>query len=127
MPAKTAEALMRARYAAYTQGDIGFIQQTMCGKAAEGFNPIEAKQWATSVTWLGLNVIQAAEEGDHGCVEFFARYRTPDQQLHFIHEVSQFQRIDGDWFYFDGKTGSIQRNQPCPCASGKKFKKCCGA
>jgi len=23
-----------------------------------------------------------------------------------------------------GKTG---RNQPCPCGSGKKFKKCCGA
>jgi uncharacterized protein YecA (UPF0149 family) len=22
-----------------------------------------------------------------------------------------------------GKTG---RNQPCPCGSGKKFKKCCG-
>jgi preprotein translocase subunit SecA len=26
--------------------------------------------------------------------------------------------------YPAGKTG---RNQPCPCGSGKKFKKCCGA
>jgi preprotein translocase subunit SecA len=28
------------------------------------------------------------------------------------------------WAAPAGKTG---RNQPCPCGSGKKFKKCCGA
>ena len=24
------------------------------------------------------------------------------------------------------KVGKIGRNEPCPCGSGKKFKKCCG-
>jgi uncharacterized protein YchJ len=24
------------------------------------------------------------------------------------------------------KVPSVGRNQPCPCGSGKKFKKCCG-
>jgi preprotein translocase subunit SecA len=26
-----------------------------------------------------------------------------------------------------GKSGKVGRNDPCPCGSGKKFKKCCGA
>ena len=25
------------------------------------------------------------------------------------------------------KAGKVGRNSPCPCGSGKKFKKCCGA
>jgi len=25
------------------------------------------------------------------------------------------------------KTGKVGRNDPCPCGSGKKYKKCCGA
>jgi preprotein translocase subunit SecA len=27
----------------------------------------------------------------------------------------------------DGKVGKVGRNSPCPCGSGKKYKKCCGA
>ncbi|HDO0080168.1 TPA: SEC-C domain-containing protein, partial [Salmonella enterica subsp. enterica serovar Typhimurium] len=23
-------------------------------------------------------------------------------------------------------TGAVSRNHPCPCGSGKKYKKCCG-
>lgn len=26
-----------------------------------------------------------------------------------------------------GALGKIGRNQPCPCGSGKKYKRCCGA
>jgi preprotein translocase subunit SecA len=26
-----------------------------------------------------------------------------------------------------GKAGKVGRNEPCPCGSGKKYKKCCGA
>jgi preprotein translocase subunit SecA len=26
-----------------------------------------------------------------------------------------------------GKSGKVGRNEPCPCGSGKKYKKCCGA
>ncbi|MBC8006284.1 MAG: SEC-C domain-containing protein [Verrucomicrobia bacterium] len=25
------------------------------------------------------------------------------------------------------KTDKIERNAPCPCGSGKKYKKCCGS
>ncbi len=27
--------------------------------------------------------------------------------------------------YSDSDTGKIGRNEPCPCGSGKKYKKCC--
>ena len=26
-----------------------------------------------------------------------------------------------------GRSGTIGRNSPCPCGSGKKYKRCCGA
>jgi hypothetical protein len=26
-----------------------------------------------------------------------------------------------------GRAGKVGRNEPCPCGSGKKYKKCCGA
>ena len=31
------------------------------------------------------------------------------------------------WACFQHKTPKTGRNEPCPCGSGKKFKKCCGA
>jgi uncharacterized protein YchJ len=44
---------------------------------------------------------------------------------------------DDQWFYVDGDTKGdsppvtrnikVGRNEPCPCGSGKKFKKCCGS
>ncbi|MCA9791670.1 MAG: SEC-C domain-containing protein, partial [Candidatus Eremiobacteraeota bacterium] len=41
-------------------------------------------------------------------------------------------RLDGRWYYLDGVETPVQagpkvgRNDPCPCGSGKKYKKCCG-
>ncbi|MBK0365596.1 SEC-C domain-containing protein [Salmonella enterica] len=33
---------------------------------------------------------------------------------------------DDMWYYIDGTRPQLGRNDPCPCGSGKKFKKCCG-
>jgi SEC-C motif-containing protein len=48
--------------------------------------------------------------------------------------VSRFRRHNKKWFYFDGdeikpqpivrEGPRVGRNDPCPCGSGKKFKKC---
>jgi len=53
------------------------------------------------------------------------------------HEISRFLKKDGNWYFVDGqlvppkpeirKQPKVGRNEPCPCGSGKKFKKCCGA
>lgn len=40
------------------------------------------------------------------------------QTLGIIEEIEEKSKID---------TANVGRNDPCPCGSGKKFKKCCGA
>ncbi|MGN1324764.1 MAG: SEC-C metal-binding domain-containing protein, partial [Candidatus Spyradenecus sp.] len=52
------------------------------------------------------------------------------------HERSLFKRVDGQWKFIDGELVKPKpivneqprpgRNDPCPCGSGKKYKKCCG-
>lgn len=120
----TPEELMRSRYTAYASANIDYIEKTMCDKAAVGFNAEQAKQWATHSEWLGLTVKQSSMDGDKGFVEFFARHTIGKQAQH-IHELSEFHKIDEQWFYVDGEQPKIQRNDLCPCGSGKKYKKCC--
>ncbi|WP_187439378.1 SEC-C metal-binding domain-containing protein, partial [Escherichia coli] len=43
-----------------------------------------------------------------------------------IIERSRFLKENGQWYYIDGTRPLFGRNDPCPCGSGKKFKKCCG-
>ena len=54
------------------------------------------------------------------------------EQTH--HELSTFKKEGNEWFFVDGalRNNTIQRsspkvgrNDPCPCGSGKKAKKCC--
>ena len=76
------------------------------------------------------------EKGDEtGEVEFVARYRSGGQTVSH-HELSFFAREDGRWVFsgceMNPKAPTVRlqkvgRNEPCPCGSGKKHKKCCGA
>ncbi|KTD40995.1 YchJ family protein [Legionella parisiensis] len=130
---ETPEQLMRSRYTAYSTGKIDYIKNTMTGKAATNFNEMEAEKWANRVTWIDLDVIDTSMSGpDKGFVEFKARF-SEHNQIKFIHELSEFHKENGRWFYIDGvhkdklnKTSKpkVARNAPCPCGSGKKFKNC---
>lgn len=129
---QTPEALMRSRYTAYTNAMIDYIKKTMKGKALLGFNEVQAKQWASSVQWIGLNVIGTHRDktDEHiGFVEFMATY-SDKGVIETIHEISQFQWIEGAWFYIDGVHPSkimpkkMSRNALCPCGSRKKYKHC---
>ena len=83
-----------------------------------------------------VRVEAGGKEDDRGVVEFIARYKQKGVE-HRHHERSRFARgEDGRWMYLDGDTvkpppvlrgEKVGRNQPCPCGSGKKYKKCCGA
>lgn len=137
-PAATAEALMRSRYTAYVIEEIDHIARTHSSEDSETFDQAEAESLARSAEWLGLE-IQATSGGgeadETGTVEFATRYKK-DGQLHVHHEKSEFRREDGKWVYVDGemnpkgaprRVDKVGRNEPCPCGSGKKYKKCCGA
>lgn len=135
--AASPEILMRSRYTAYSQAKIDYIEKTMYGIALEGFNATEAANWARQVSWTGLQIVKSymdEKNVDRGYVEFIASYREQGKDQ-TIHELSQFQRYEGKWFYTNGthiktppaaKKIKISRNAPCPCGSQKKYKNCHG-
>lgn len=54
----------------------------------------------------------------------------PDAMIEYAHlgrSIFQARREAGDFSQEPSARQKIGRNDPCPCGSGKKFKKCCGA
>ena len=135
--APTAEALMRSRFTAFSQENWGHIKRTYASEARDRFDEPLAGAPASSVEWVGLDIhgrSKGAENDDTGIVEFAARFRK-DGVLGTHREKSNFRRENGQWVYVDGEVslepaptgpGKTGRNDPCPCGSGMKFKKCCG-
>lgn len=131
------ESLMRSRYSAYTLTKIDYIKATMCGKSLEGFDELEAANWAKQVQWSGLQVVKSYidEQNAHiAYVEFIASYWEQGKK-NSLHELSKFEFINDQWFYTEGcqpqvktkiKKTTIARNSLCPCGSQKKFKNCHG-
>jgi SEC-C motif-containing protein len=137
-PALTAEALMRSRYSAFVLGETGYLAETLSPELRSDFDVDEAEATPKDTKWLGLEVRAVTGGGpddDHGTVEFVARFRIGNQQrIH--HELADFTRENGRWICaggtMDPKAPPVRvvkagRNDPCPCGSGKKYKKCCGA
>ena len=56
------------------------------------------------------------------------------QIQYYQHARYYIEKVEGKWYYIDGSFNPIEtdilkkvsRNDPCPCGSGKKYKKCCG-
>lgn len=131
--AATPEALMRSRYSAFVLRQLDHIDHTNAPEIRADFNRAEAERTVAEVEWQGLEILSSSGTGDAGTVEFYIRFRRDGQELG-QHELAQFRRDDGKWFYVSGKVGpkppprqvvKIGRNDPCPCGSGKKYKKCC--
>lgn len=130
---------MRARYTAFVTRQVGaFLKDTLAAEKQAEFDQREVEMSARDAEGQGFEV-RAIEAGgdadDSGTVEYVARFRIRGQiQAH--HERASFRREDGRWLYVDGQvnpkqmprqTAKVGRNDPCPCGSGQKFKKCCGS
>ena len=120
--ASTPEELMRSRYSAYAKGDGRYLVLSAIKENRYEDDAELIEQFAKSVDWLKLDVLNAI--GDE--VEFKAYYKD-QQSVKVLHEKSVFVKEDGVWRYKDGElyASKVQRNESCPCGSGKKFKKCC--
>lgn len=136
--AKTAEDLLRARYTAFAKGEIDFIMKTHHSKTSGEVKREEIEDWSKNSKWLGLKVVQT-EAGqatdDKATIVFCAQYEAEGKKKDHW-EKSLFEKENGDWKFLDarGISGTykraepkVGRNDPCPCGSGKKLKKCCGA
>ena len=135
--ARTPEELMRARFTAHCQRNFTFLVDSTHPDHREGVTEQEISQWASHVEWTALEVHSATPGAtdDEGNVAFTAHYTIKDMEQS-LREDSTFAKIDGKWLYVDGhvhgeepyrrETPRVGRNEPCPCGSGKKHKKCCG-
>lgn len=97
------ESLVRARYTAFTRGDLEFLlnschPQTMCR-----FDPEVNRTWAAESEWHGLEIL-ATRDGpvDGSSTVEFKAYYTSDGIRRVHHEISELRRLDGKWVFFDG-------------------------
>ncbi|MDY0375600.1 MAG: YchJ family protein [Desulfobacterium sp.] len=137
--ATTAEQVMRSRYTAYTEGEIAYLKTTTHPDGLADFDEQATRSWSEGSLWKGLEIIATEGGGpgdDQGIVEFLARFTQKDVE-HKHHERAIFKREGREWLFLDGNpvkpkpvknsSPKVGRNDPCPCNSGKKYKKCCGA
>lgn len=136
--ADTAVQLMRARYSAYATVEADFLYESLHPDKKSTHDAEQTKDWAEKSEWNRLEIVNTEKggEGDEeGTVEFIAHYTVKGERTRH-HEVATFVKADGQWFFEDGEgvapqqvvraTPKVGRNEPCPCGSGKKYKKCCG-
>jgi SEC-C motif-containing protein len=135
--ASTALTLMRSRYTAYNNVNADYLYYTTHPKTRVENSIIEIENWSKENSWSRLEILDS-ENGKvndkNGTVEFKAYFSDKNGSKQIHHEKSTFLKKDGKWFYLEGianppKTNTkriVARNEPCPCGSGKKFKKCCG-
>ncbi|PWI33928.1 hypothetical protein DI392_06935 [Vibrio albus] len=135
------EQLMRARYCAHVLKLPDFVISTYhpsCSAESEREGIIES----INLDWIKLEVLDTPTPQDtEGFVEFKA-YLQDEDTIQCMHERSRFVKENGLWYYIDGAfpeeptvsepqkphaaAPKVGRNDPCPCGSGKKYKKCCG-
>ncbi len=136
--ADTAEELMRSRYSAYVKKELAWLRDSLHPGHRASFDETGSRAWAERAEWHGLEILKTVKGGpddQEGTVEFVASFTEGGaRQQH--HELSSFGRAGGAWYFMTGKplpprpsvrqTPKAGRNDPCPCGSGRKFKKCCG-
>ncbi|KPA11075.1 SEC-C motif domain protein [Candidatus Magnetomorum sp. HK-1] len=136
--AKTAEQLMRSRYSAHSKHEIDYIFNSTHPDKRKDFDRKSIQKWVTNSDWLGLEIketIDGSVDDKKGMVEFIAHFKLKNI-TQIMHEKSNFEKFEDNWFYVDGTpvpikqivrtTPKLGRNDPCSCGSGKKYKKCCG-
>ncbi len=131
---------MRSRYVAYARQAIDYLETTSGGEARRTFQRSQVAHWARSARFIGLDVIACeagGPEDSEGMVEFTATFEERGR-VQKLHERSRFARehgaLDSAWRYMGSDSArpvrrehsKVGRNAPCPCGSGRKYKRCCG-
>lgn len=125
--AESATQLMRSRYSAFFLGQIEYLKKTWhpetCPEDLSAEEPSD---------WFSLEIVSSdeSEDGTEASVEFIAKL-VYDYHVEIIHEISDFDRLDGKWVYHSGEfvddtkgPEKLSKKSDCPCGSGKKIKHC---
>jgi len=145
-PADTAEDLMRSRFTAFAKGLWDYLEQTRYSDGQELSAWYKTKFMHDKISWTGLDIVDVKKgnvSDEEGEVSFVAHYQENGEKK-TLQEVSKFIKEEGRWFYneyeskvipsvsssagkpFTRGLPKVGRNDPCPCGSSKKYKKCCG-
>lgn len=134
-------SLVRSRYTAFCQREFAYLVETTHPDFRDDLSVETIAEGTENVTWLRLDLgessVSQRENGEQFEQISFAAYYEQDGTARQLSETSFFKREGERLYYVDGVAHKPQaykrpspkcgRNDPCPCGSGKKFKKCCGA
>jgi SEC-C motif-containing protein len=133
---ETAEELMRARYSAFVTGNIDFIVASTHTRTRKEIDLAFIREWSETSTWRGLEIFETKQVNENKPIISFEAQFTQQGEDHRHREKSLFERENGKWRFVTGndlKSPTVRyetprpgRNDPCPCGSGKKYKKCHG-
>lgn len=123
------QSLMRSRYTAFALADGQYLFDSWHESTRPDLGSLDLTD--DPQHWIGLQILgHKLSDEQHGEVEFIA-YSCVGGALYQLRERSDFVCEQGKWYYVSGdihpQSGKIKNaaNLPCPCLSGKKFKKCC--
>ncbi|ELY5813596.1 YchJ family protein [Cronobacter turicensis] len=125
--AALASQLMRSRYCAFVMKNAQYLIKTWHPACEADRFRADIEAGFAHTQWLGLTIFEEApgHTESEAYVSFVARFQENGKSGAII-ERSRFLSEEGRWYYIDGVRPVFGRNDPCPCGSGKKFKKCCG-
>ena len=129
---------MRARYTSYVKSKVAFILESSHPNLRKTLDEKATETWAKGSMWHGLQIVsteKGTSQDTDGVVEFVCEY-SDKEQMRTLHERAKFVKENDQWYYLDGEIvppkpyvreqPKVGRNDPCPCGSGKKYKKCHG-
>ena len=96
---KTAEELMRSRYAAFAIPNGDYLWESTLPNKRKFHHKTELENWGKENTWTKLEIIQSSEKE----VEFKAYFTDKFGKENIHHERSTFKKVDKKWYYVSGK------------------------
>jgi SEC-C motif-containing protein len=129
---QNAEQLMRSRFSAFCLARGDYLYHTHHPDHRANLSEQELTRSAQTTPWVKLEIFSHGQlSHDTSQVAFRAWYLSGGRLIPHC-ELSFFRCVDGRWFYTYGELEQTEsrgirvgRNDPCPCDSGLKFKKCC--
>lgn len=140
--APDAPTLARSRYTAFALQRYPYLVESTHPDFRGDLTAESLGEGLEAVQWTGLELgeykqgVAVPDQGVFDSVELKAFCEVKGVQR-VLEELSFFTEHEGRLYYVDGipqkeeprrrAEPKVGRNEPCPCGSGKKYKKCCGA
>lgn len=103
--ASRAETLMRSRYSAFATQNLKYIRDTLDDQALSDYDEAANRAWASSATFINLEIIKVEELSNKANIEFVATYEV-DGQTYKHHELSKFRKKGDRWYFREGRVRS---------------------